>query len=87
MIGMETVTLQVPETQIVEWVKQLSPDAKQAVIKALLPELDRLELLVDSGSQLMRDLCNRRGIDWDSMSGDQRESLIDTWLHESHNPI
>jgi hypothetical protein len=49
---METITLQVPESQVIEWVRQLSPQAKQQVLRALLPDMvdelpefsDRLEL-------------------------------------------
>ena len=79
---METVTLRVPEEQVLEWVKQLSPDAKQAVIRTLLPELDRLEMLVDYGGQRIRELCGQRGIRWDALSDSEREALIDAWLHE-----
>ena len=80
---METVTLQVPESQLVEWVKQLSPGAKQAVIRALLPELDRLEVMVDYGAMRMRELCAQRGIDWDTLSEAERQKLVDSWLHET----
>ena len=36
---METVTLTVPESQVIEWVRQLSPQAKQRVLRALLPDM------------------------------------------------
>jgi hypothetical protein len=48
----------------------------------LLPELDRLEMLVDYGGQRIRELCKQRGIHWDSLSDAEREALIDAWLHE-----
>lgn len=44
---METVTLAVPESRLIEWVHQLSPKAKQRVLKALVPDLDELDSLVD----------------------------------------
>ena len=44
------VTLEVPESQVLEWVRQLSPEAKQSVLRALIPRLDQLEALVDYGS-------------------------------------
>jgi hypothetical protein len=53
---MGTITLEIPESQVVEWVQQLSPVAKQAVLKALVPRLDELEALVDYGSQRVRAL-------------------------------
>ena len=79
----ETVTLTVPESQVIEWVRQLSPEAKLDVLRILVPKLDELEALVDYGSQRMRDLAADRGIDWDSLTESERECLIDELLHES----
>ena len=77
----ETVTLTVPESQVVEWVRQLSPKAKRDVLKMLVPELDELDVLVEYGSQRMRQLCAERGIDWDSLTEDERQRRIDELLH------
>ena len=80
---METVTLAVPESQLIEWVRQLSPRAKQHVLRALVPDLDELDNLVDYGSQRMRQLCAERGIDWDNLTEEERQHLVDEWLHET----
>lgn len=80
---METVTLTVPESQVVEWVRQLSPKAKRDVLKVLVPELDELDELVEYGSQRMRQLCAERGIDWNSLTEDDRQRLVDELLHET----
>lgn len=80
---METVTLAVSESQLIEWVRQLSPRAKQNVLKALVPDLDELNRLVDYGSQRMRQLCAERGIDWDNLAEEERQRLVDEWLHET----
>jgi hypothetical protein len=80
---METITLTVPESQIIEWVRHLSPQTKQAVLRALIPELDELEALMAYGSQRMRQLCAERGLDWDSLSEDERQQLVDELLHEA----
>ena len=80
---METVTLTVPESQIVEWVRQLSPQTKQTVLRILIPELDELESLVDYGSQRVGQICAERGIDWDNLSEDERQKLVDQLLHEA----
>jgi hypothetical protein len=79
----ETITLTVPESQVVEWVRQLSPEAKLNVLRILVPKLDELEALVDYGSQRMRALAAGRGIDWDALTEREREDLIDRLLHES----
>ena len=54
---METVTLKIPESQIVEWVQQVSPAAKRAVLKKLIPQMGEFENLVDYGNQRVRALC------------------------------
>jgi hypothetical protein len=80
---MQTVMLEVSEAQIVRWVRQLSPAAKRNVLKILVPRLDEVESLVDYGEQQVRELSARRGLNWDRLSEDQREQLIDTLLHEA----
>ena len=80
---MQTVMLEVPEAQIVRWVRQLSPAAKRSVLKILVPRLDEVESLIDYGEQQVRDLSARRGLNWDHLTEDQREQLIDTLLHEA----
>ena len=78
---MGVVTLEVPESQVVEWVEQLSPEAKQSILRALIPRLDQLEALVDYGSQRARALCAERGLDWDGMTEEERQQLVDELLH------
>jgi hypothetical protein len=80
---MGVVTLEVPESQVVEWVEQLSPEAKQLVLRALIPRLDQLEALVDYGSQRVRALCAERGLDWGGMTEEERQRLVDGLLHET----
>jgi hypothetical protein len=76
------VTVEVSESQVVEWVRQMSPEAKQEVLRVLIPRLDAFEALVDYGSQRMRALSDARGLDWDNMTAQERERLIDELLHQ-----
>ena len=80
---METITLTVPESQVLEWIRQLSPQAKQDALRVLLPDLDRLDALVDYGSQRMRQLCAERGIDWDNLTDEERQQMVDDLLHRA----
>lgn len=68
---------------MVEVLKQLSPSAKKSVLRALIPEMDTLDEIVQYGDQRIRALCTKRGIDWDTLSEQERESLIDELLHEA----
>ena len=81
-VKMGMITLEIPESQLVEWVMRLPPGARQSVLRALIPRLDELEILTDYGNQRMRALCTERGLDWDSLSEDERQQLIDDLLHE-----
>ena len=78
---MGRVTVEVSESQVVEWVQQMSPEAKQDVLRALIPRLDAFEVLVDYGGKRIRALCTERGLDWDSMTEQDRERLVDELLH------
>jgi hypothetical protein len=60
----------------------MSPEAKHEVLRALIPRLDALEALVDYGGERIRALCIERGLDWDRMTEQDRERLIDELLHE-----
>ncbi|PJH75904.1 MAG: hypothetical protein CO064_04140 [Anaerolineae bacterium CG_4_9_14_0_8_um_filter_58_9] len=80
---MDTITLEIPETQLVELLRRLSPAAKQSALKALIPELDELEQLMNYGDKRIRAICARRGIDWDSLTEQERQKLIDDILHEA----
>ena len=79
---MGTVSLEIPESQIVAWVKQLSPTAKRAILQSLIPDLDQFEALVDYGSQRIHELSAERGLDWDTLSEEDRQQFVDTLLHE-----
>lgn len=80
---MGRVTLTVSESQIVEWVQQMSPEARQDVLRALIPRMDEFEILVDYGEQRARAIADERGLEWDNMTEHEREMLVDELLHES----
>jgi hypothetical protein len=80
---MQTITLEVPEAQIVRWVRQLSPTAKRKLLKILVPRLDEVESSIDYGEQQIRELSGRRGLKWDDLPESERTQLVDTMLHEA----
>ena len=61
---MGVVTLEVSESQVVDWVRRVSPEARRAILRALIPQLDELDDLVDYGDQRIRAVCAERGLDW-----------------------
>jgi hypothetical protein len=80
---MPTATLQLTDDQVVDLVRQLSPTQKTTLLRVIIPDMDRLDTLVDYGDQRMRELCAQRGIEWDLLGEAERQTLIDNLLHES----
>ncbi|MBI1923559.1 hypothetical protein HYR99_04845 [Candidatus Poribacteria bacterium] len=75
--------LEVSVERVIELVKQLPPDGKQAVLNALSVEREAWwEEMLTEGEQQMRRLCLELGLDWNSMSEDEREGFVDELLHE-----
>jgi hypothetical protein len=60
------------------WLEEL----EQKVLRALIPRLDAFEALVDYGQGRVQALVKERGLDWDSMSEQEREEIIDELLHQ-----
>lgn len=80
--------LEVTDAQIIELVKQLPPERKRAVLLALAKESDREreERLEYAQTQLQR-LSAERGLDWNAMSEEERETFIDELVHEDRQCV
>jgi len=77
------VTLTLSDEQVLELVKQLKPDAKQAVLDALVGERELWwDMTLAQGEERLRKLASERGLEWNKMSEDEREAFVDTLLHE-----
>jgi hypothetical protein len=81
--NMAELLLPIRQSQVLELARQLSPQGKRALLRALIPELDRYDVLVDYGGERIRTLCEERGLDWDQLSEEERTKLIDDLLHEA----
>jgi len=76
-------TLTVTDEQVIELVKQLPPERKRAALLALAEEARaQREARLDYAEAQLRRLCADRGLDWDTMSEDEREAFIDDLVHE-----
>jgi hypothetical protein len=80
---MPSVKMEIPESQVVKWVLELSPGAKQAVLRLLIPQVDEMEALITRGNQRIREICRARGRNWDDLSEVEREQMVDDLLHEA----
>lgn len=78
---MPTLNLDIPESQIIDWIRNLPEESKQTILRALIPHFETFEGLVDRGETRIREICAERGIKWDELSEEQRMRLVDDILH------
>ncbi len=72
------------EEQLREWVGQLAPEHKRALL-LMLAEDDRLQrsARLDFAVSQLRRMCRERGMDWDKMVEAEREHFLDNLIHEN----
>jgi hypothetical protein len=80
---MHMPTVELTDEQVVDLVKQLSPDRRREALLALAEgaAAGREERAKYAEAQLRR-LAVKGGLDWDNMSGEERESFINDLVHE-----
>ena len=76
-------TLDLSDEQVISLVRGLPAERKRAALLALAQEAqagreDRLRL----GEAQLRRASAERGLDWDRLSEDERESFVNVLLHE-----
>jgi hypothetical protein len=79
-------TVELTSQQVAELVRQLSPGQKREVLLALAGDAEarRGERMAIAQEQL-RQRAHERGCDWNTMTEDQRESLVDELIHEDRS--
>lgn len=76
-------TIKLTTEQVIEFIHQMPPKEKRAVLIALAEKasLGQEERMKYAESQV-RQLCASRGLNWDTMTEDEREDFIDNLVHE-----
>jgi hypothetical protein len=75
-------TIDVLEEQILQSLDQLSPQGRRQAIMRLLPSAAYLERAIERNRPRMEALAKQRGLDWNALTEDQKEQLVDRILHE-----
>lgn len=72
--------------EVIDLVRQLPPDRKRDLLRALAHDAaaGREQRMRLAETQLRR-LALERGFDWDAMTDDQRETLVDELIHEDRS--
>jgi hypothetical protein len=75
--------LELSDEQVISIVRQLPAARKRTALLALAQEAQaRREERMRLGEAHVRRTCVERGLDWERMSEDERESFVDELLHE-----
>jgi hypothetical protein len=75
--------LQLSEALVVNLIKQMPPDQKREALFALAEgATERREERMRFAESQLRRVAGERGLDWDKMSDEDREALVDDLMHE-----
>lgn len=75
--------LTLSDDQAVDLIRQLPSERQVSILLTLAAQAgNRQAQRMQAAQDGLRELCRRRGLDWDAMSEEQREALIDDLVHE-----
>lgn len=76
-------TIELTTEQLIDFIQQMPPKEKRAVLIALAERtrVGEEERMKYAESQV-RQLCTSRGLNWDTMTEEEREDFIDDLVHE-----
>jgi hypothetical protein len=78
--------LELSDAQVVELVKQLPPERQWAALLALAAgSAQRREERMQYAEGQLRRVSAEHGLEWDTLSEDQRQEFIDDLLHEDRS--
>jgi hypothetical protein len=76
--------LELTDEQVLSLVRQLPPPSKKAALLALAEDANRRrDERVAYAEQQLRLRARERGLNWDSMTEDEREAFVNRLLHEA----
>ena len=77
------LTIELTTEQVIDLIQQLPPEEKLTILKTIAKEAraGRPERMKYAESKVRR-LCAERGLDWDTMTEDERLYFIDDIVHE-----
>jgi len=73
--------LELSEEQVLELLLQLSPEGKRKALEILRRHVE-WEQVADKVRERWKEICVGRGIDWERLSDEGKEALVDEWLHQ-----
>lgn len=76
-------TIMLTTEQVIDFIQQMPPKEKRAVLIALAERTSvGQEDQMKYAQAQVRQLCASRGLDWDTMTEEEKEDFIDDLVHE-----
>ena len=77
------LTIKLTTEQVIDCIQQMPGEEKLAVVLALAKEsLPRRAERMKYLESKVRDVCAERGLDWDTMTDEERQDFINDIVHE-----
>lgn len=77
------LTVELTTDQVVSFVQQMPPEDRQALLLTIAEQAaaNRASRMAHAEDKY-RQLCAAQGLNWDTMTEDEREELVDNLIHE-----
>ena len=77
------LTVNLTIEQVIDFLQQIPPEEKFAVLTTLAEQAHAEHAeQIKYGEAKMRKICAERGLDWDTMTEEERMDFIDNIVHE-----
>ena len=77
------LTVNLTTEQVIDFLQQIPPEEKIAVLTTLAEQAHAEHAeQITYGEAKMRKICAARGLDWDTMTEEERIDFIDDLVHE-----
>ncbi len=77
------LTIKLTTEQIIDFIQQLPGEEKLTVVRALAKEsLPRRTERMKYLESKVREVCTERGLDWDTLTDEERQDFINDVVHE-----
>ena len=77
------LTIKLTTEQVIDFIQQIPPEEKLVVLTTLAEQAHAEHAeQIKYGETKMRKLCATRGLDWDTMTEEERIDFIDDIVHE-----
>jgi DNA-binding PucR family transcriptional regulator len=74
--------IEVSEQQIVDALERLSPRGRREAVRRLIAGASIVDRMIDALQPRIVEVARQRGLDWTTLSDEERERLVDEILHE-----